>query len=307
MAFLCNSNAERQRVFSAAFAQELPHIPVITAQDIADPTAVRFMLSWTVPDDLERYTNLEILFGLGAGIDQFMSSTLPAGTRLVRMVEDSITRMMQEYVTLGVLAMHRDLIGYLGQQARREWHIRPTPQAPQRRVGVMGLGTLGTAVLERLRLFGFPLSGWSRSVKTIPGVTCYAGRESLESFLAASDILVCLLPLTEETKGILDAATFSALPAGAALVHVGRGGHLNAEALIAALDSGHLRGAMVDVTEPEPLPADHALWAHPGVILTPHVASETLTEAAAETVIANIRRHEAGEPLVGLVELARGY
>ena len=308
MTFLYKADPARGAVWTRHFAKHAPDVTFRMWPDVGDPAAVRYLAAWTMPADLVRtLPNLEVLFCVGAGIDQLDLSAVPPSLPVVRMIEPGLVAGMAEYVTLSVLALHRDWFDYAAQQKAREWkalHVRP---AASRRVGVMGIGVLGEAVLKKLVGFGFPCAGWSRSAREVEGVDCYAGEAGLRPFLARTDILVCLVPLTDSTRGILNRSLFEALADGAALVNVGRGGHLVQSDLLEALDTGRLSRAILDVTDPEPLPRDHSFWTHPRIILTPHIAAETQPETSVDVVLDNIRRHRRGEPLVGLIDRRLGY
>jgi len=305
---LYKSDAARGRAWAAYFAEHAPDITFHVWPDHGDLTQVEYLIAWQAPPDLlAALPNLKVLFSSGAGVDHVDFSAIPPHVQIARMVEPGIIDGMVEYVTMAVLALHRDLFDYLSDQVTGSWKPLEVPPASARRVGVMGLGVLGRAVLDRLATFGFRLRGWNRSARELPGVTCYAGAEALGSFLAECDVLICLLPLTAETRGMLDAKVFDALPRGASVINVGRGGHLDSPALLGALDSGHLSRAILDVTEPEPLPSDHPFWRHPRVFVTPHVASMTQPQTAAPILLANLRRHQRGEPLRDLIDRNRGY
>lgn len=308
MSFVYKADPARAEIWSSLFKQHLPDMPLHIWPDVPRPQEVRFLAAWLPPDDLaRRFPNLEVLFSVGAGVDQLALLQLPPQVKVVRMIEPALVASMAEYVSFAALALHRDMPVYLAQQRAAEWReLRVRPPGSSR-VGVMGMGMLGTAALGQLRSLGFDCAGWNRSPRELAGVRCFTGAEGLQPFLARTDILVCLLPLTEDTRGILDRELFAALPQGAALVNVGRGGHLVEADLLEALDAGQLRAAMLDVCATEPLPADAPLWSHPKIWITPHIASTTQPESAVEAVLANLRRHARGEPLVGQVDPSRGY
>lgn len=214
---------------------------------------------------------------------------------------------MTEYVVMSVLAAHRNLIDYIGFQRERTWRELNVLPASKRSVGIMGAGVLGRASLDALRGFGFRLRVWSRSRQPVDGAASFAGAAELKAFLSECEILVCLVPLTPATRGILNADVFSTLPAGAIVINASRGGNLIERDLLVALDGGHLGGAILDVCEQEPLPAEHPFWSHGKILLTPHIATRTQPETAAETVLANIERHHRGDDLLNVVDPRRGY
>lgn len=309
--FLYKADPARGHLWAEIFRTEAPELDFRLwpeASEAAEAERVHFLATWQPPDRVaERFPRLRVLFSTGAGVDQFDLAALPPSLPLVRMIEPGIVQGMVEYVTHAVLDLHRDMPAYRRLQAQRAWQPLRVCTAGERRVGVLGLGSLGQAVLERLQAFGFDCAGWSRSGRAPAGVRGFAGPQGLDAFLARTELLVCLLPLTAQTRGLLDASLFARLPSGASLVHVGRGPQLVAADLLAALDSGQLAEAVLDVADPEPLPTGDALWRHPRVRLTPHVASMTQPASAARVVLHNLSRFAAGEPMVGLVDRGLGY
>ncbi|MBT0961594.1 2-hydroxyacid dehydrogenase [Denitromonas iodatirespirans] len=308
MSFLYKSEPERGAVWARLFAERMPDMDFRIWPDVGDPSAVQYLAAWEPPENLaETFPNLELVFSVGAGVDQFDFSRIPREVPVVRMIESGLVAGMVEYATLAVLAAHRDWLSYAAQQRDEVWRPIKAHTAGSRRVGVLGLGVLGQAVLAKLQGFGFRCAGWSRSAHELPTIETYAGEAGLDAFLARTDILVCLLPLTEATRGILSKALFDRLAPGAVLVNVGRGGHLVEQDLLDALDSGRLSAAILDVFDTEPLPAGHPFWRHPRIMVTPHIASMTQAESSAEAVLENLRRHRAGLPLIGQVDRSRGY
>ncbi|MGF6852359.1 2-hydroxyacid dehydrogenase [Paraburkholderia sp. CI3] len=307
MTVLYKADPVRGALWAERFAQLAPEVPFRVWPDIGDPTAVRYLVAWQPGDLALTLPNLEVVFSVGAGVDQLDLSQIPAHLPVVRMLEPGIVEGMVEYVTEAVLAIHRDLFDYGLQQRARVWQPMPLRAAASRRIGVLGLGMLGRAVLERLRLFGFACAGWSRSKHALEGIDCYAGEAGLDELLARADILICLLPLTDATRGLLCRRVFDMLPRGASLVHVGRGPQLVSADLLDALQRGQIHSAVLDVTDPEPLPADDPLWAQPRVRITPHIASATRPEPAVDAVLENLRRYRSGERMNGLIDRTRGY
>ncbi|MAD28311.1 MAG: glyoxylate/hydroxypyruvate reductase A [Woeseiaceae bacterium] len=308
MSVLYKGDTRRQQKWQEYFAKFSPEIPFFLEKDIKNPECIKYILAWDYsPEMIENFPNLEVFFALGAGIDQFDLSLFPKHLSLVRLIDPSIIDGMVEYVIFASLALHRDMLQYHQFQSEARWETIQTTLASNRKVGIMGLGSLGQAVINGLKPFGFPLHGWSRSIHDVDGVICYAGPDGLQEFLSNSDILICLIPLTPKTQGILNKSLFDQLPSGAGLINVGRGGHLVEQDLLDSLDEGHLSAAVLDVMAQEPALSDHPFWQHPRIIMTPHIASITNPDSAAQVVIDNLVRHKKGQPMIGEVERVKGY
>ncbi len=261
------------------------------------------------PGFLKTLPKLKAIFSLGAGIDGFlMDPEFPRHIPLVRFVDETLSREMAQYIVMHVLIQHRAEHRFAAAQRESKWRQAMLERRTEdTRIGILGIGEIGTVAATRLRDLGFPVSGWSRTRKTVDGIESFAGAGELDAFLAQSDILVCVLPLTPETRHILNAQLFARLPKGAYVINVARGGHMNEPDLIAALDSGHLSGATLDVFETEPLPETSPIWKHEKIIATPHVAAITSPVAAARYVINGIAAMECGEKLPNIVDMDRGY
>ena len=302
------SDPDRAALWKQIFNERAPDIDFRAWPNVGDPRDITCLLTWDVPTNLrDEFPNIELVYAIGAGVDHIDLSTIPTDVDLVRMMEPGIQASMNEYVLMSVLCAHRNLVEYINQSRDSVWMEIPVIPAKVRRVGIMGAGMLGVGAMNALLPLGFQIRLWSRSRKAIVNAEVFAGADELPSFLSGCDILVCLLPLTPETRGTLNAALFASLPAGAVVINVSRGGNLNQDDLITALDSGHLRAAFLDVCEPEPLPPESALWRHPKIVLTPHIATKTQPQTAADTVIRNIARRRRGEPMDDLVDRQRGY
>ena len=309
MALLFKSDIDREGNWERALRAHKPELEVRTWPDLGDPGEIEYALVWGPPEGLlKTLPNLRAIFSFGAGIDHLASDPdLPHHVPVVRMVEPGLTAGMTEFVVMSVLHHHRFMVDYEVQRRAGIWREIQQVPACGRRVGILGLGVLGTDAALKLAGFGFEMAGWSRGPKEVPGVASFHGPDGLVSFLNRSDILVCLLPLTAETNGILNARILAALPRGAAVVNLARGGHQVEEDLLAALDSGHISGVTLDVFRNEPLPEGHPFWTHPRVVMTPHIASMTIPESAAAAVIENIERIEAGQAPLHRVDFDRGY
>ncbi|SFP08184.1 2-hydroxyacid dehydrogenase [Tranquillimonas alkanivorans] len=255
--------------------------------------------------DFTRFTRTKAVLSLWAGVESIVGNetlTMP----LARMVDDGLTEGMVEWVTGHVLRHHLNIDLHLhGQDG--VWRDWVPPLARDRKVGVLGLGALGSACAQALAALNFDVTGWSRTGKAVDGIACHHGPSGLDTVLARSEIVVLLLPRTPQTENILDAAAIARLPQGAVVVNPGRGALIDDDALLAALDASHLAHATLDVFRTEPLPKDHPFWAHPKVTVTPHIASETRPASAARVIAENIRRGEAGKPLLHLVDRDAGY
>jgi glyoxylate/hydroxypyruvate reductase len=299
-----------QQRFRAALPK---HTVLRQGADAYAPEAIRYAAVWKpTPGLLASLPKLEVIFNLGAGVDAVLGDKTMPQVPLVRVVNTDLSKRMTEYVTLHALLHHRRLPMLLAAQREQAWRAKDQWAASAMRVGIMGLGELGRDAAEVLLRLGFQVAGWSRGKKSLPGMKTYAGAAELGAFLQSTDILVVLVPLTPDTRGMLNRALFQQLsrtgPLGApVLINAGRGG-LQVEAdILACLDDGTLGAATLDVFETEPLPASSRLWSHPNVIVTPHNAADSDADTIAHDVAAQIIAYEDGEPLKDVVDRALGY
>lgn len=282
-------------------------------QDQIDPAEIRYAAVWKPQSGaLKAFPNLAAIFNLGAGVDAVMADASLPPVPLVRVAVGDLTGRMTEYVVLHVLRYHRQQRYLDASQRERVWKPKVQWAAPALRVGVLGMGVLGRDAAEVLKRIGFDVAGWSNTRKDVPGVTSFAGQDELAPFLARTDVLVCLLPLTPQTRGILNRKLFAQLArdgvlGGPVIINAGRGGLQVEDDILAALDDGTLAGATLDVFATEPLPADSPFWAHPGVTVSPHNAADTDPDAISVYVVEQIARFERGLPLANVVDRKRGY
>ncbi|MFD2648427.1 2-hydroxyacid dehydrogenase [Devosia albogilva] len=302
-----------EAAWAAAFTEALAPYPVVRRSDSFDPAQVRYIYVWKPkPDAFEGLTSLKAILSLGAGVDALLKHSALPDVPIVRFVDADLTQRMSDYVVAQVTMHHRLFSRFQADQRARRWNQLYPPSASESTVGVMGLGVLGQDALKRLAALGFTLRGWSRTPKELDGVEVFTGEDEFDAFLSGTDILVNLLPLTPETTGILNYDTFSRLrrdrlAGGPVIVNAARGGHQREADIVRALGDGTLAAASLDVFETEPLPADSPLWDIETCYITPHVAAISDLKSGVRYFSQVIRDHEAGEPLVNVVDRNRGY
>lgn len=309
----CSSRADQ---FAGIVRRLDPALDVRVAPDVGRAEDIRYALAWQPPPGLlATLPNLQLIVSVGAGVDSLLEDATLPHVPMVRFVDPDLTGRMAEYVALHVLFHHRRMTEFRELQVRKVWKYLPEPAAHEVRVGLMGLGVLGSAAAAALKAFGYRQRGWSRQRKSIDGVLCYAGRDELDAFLADTDILAVLLPLTPDTRGILDRALIAKLSRqgrderlpGPVLINAGRGGLQIDADIHAALEAGELYAASLDVFQAEPLPHSSPLWSHPRVVVTPHNAAESAPLAISRYTLKQIGAQQAGTPLDNLVDRQRGY
>ncbi len=289
--------------------EHLPDAEVIAWDPNGGTVNADYAIVWQPPAALfEREPGLKAVFNLGAGVDGLMALPyLPPELTVVRLEDAGMSAQMAEYVLHQVVDISRGMARYRDQQAEARWQIHRPTQRHQWPVGVMGLGQIGQRVARTLAALDYPVSGWSRSAHQLEGVTTYAGTEDLDRFLGATRVLVNTLPLTEQTRDLIDHRLLGKLQADAIVINVGRGEHLVDQDLLQALDDGRVSHAVLDVFRQEPLPAEHPFWRHPSVTITPHVSARTLRDTTIEQISTKIRDHAAGRAISGVVDRSRGY
>ena len=267
-----------------------------------------YAVVWAPPQSfLDEQTQLKCIFNIGAGVDALLKLRLPFKAKVVRLDDAGMSAQMAEFVCHDVIRHFREFDGFAADVAQGIWSFRKPRRRAEFPIGVMGLGVLGERVAKALASFEFPVNGWSRSAKVIEGVRCFTGPEQLDAFLTATRVLVCLLPLTPDTRDIMRLETLARLKPGGYVINVARGAHLVDEDLVTLIDRGHLSGATLDVFRTEPLPQGHPFWHHPKITVTPHTSARTLRDESIAQIVGKIQALERGEPVAGIVEPDRGY
>lgn len=309
MAILFHCPWDNAEQWLAALRAALPDDEFRIWPELGAAAEIDFAMVWQLPHGvLATLPNLLAISSLGAGVDALLADPdLPPGVPITRLIDPLMSDRMAEYVTATVLHYHLGLDVYGQQQAREHWRRHAAVDAPDRTVALLGLGQMGRRCAERLGPLGFNLLGWSRSARTLDGVRCSHGSDALAPVLRAAEIVVLLLPLTDQTTDLMDRAAFAAMPAGSYLINCSRGEIVVGEDLLAALDHGHLAGATLDAFRVEPLPAGDPLWRHPKVRVTPHIASLSAIHTAALILADQVRRARSGAPLRDLVDVGGGY
>ena len=297
--------ADWLKELKAAFPDE----EVRGAPDIGDPSQVEIALvAMQGGPTLAQLPNLKLIVALRAGVEDLVAASgIEPAVPICRAQEPGGDKMIDEYVLMHVLRHHRNMPEFTAAQARREWINLPVKFAEERSVGFMGLGVIALSAARRVRDLGFKTAAWTRTPRTEPGIESFAGRAQLAPFLQRTEILVNVLAVTRETVSIVNAETLALLPRGASFINIGRGEAVDDAALIAALDSGHVSHATLDVFRTEPLPGDHPFWAHPKITLMPHAARRPRAARIIPHAVENIRRFRAGRPLLQIVDRGRGY
>jgi len=272
-------------------AKEFGENQVVLAGDVVDKSKVEIAICWKAPEKmLQEYPNLKMIHSLGAGVDHIFEgkNDIP-GAKIARIVDPQLSEDMFEFVLSIVLNDLKRLTTYRDQQKEKVWKEKKYKSFKEVSIGILGLGVIGRLVAEKMSEMGFQVMGWSRSEKEIKGVDCFMGTEALEVMLSQADYLINILPLTDQTRGFLNADLFSKLKKGAYVVNVGRGPHVDDDELIEAIDRGHLSGAALDVFHQEPLDSTHPFWDHPKILVTPHIASITNIKTAQSQIFENVR------------------
>jgi len=310
---LFHAPASNPQAWQRAFDKAMPEAEFRVWQE-GDDGAADYAVVWKPPLQMlapQQVTrrDLKAIFNIGAGVDAILQlgDGLPAGVPIIRLDDAGMGVQMAEYVTHAVLRYFRRFDQFDAQARERQWRFLKPYEKSEFSVGILGMGLLGQRIAAALAHFEFPLRGWSRSPKALPGIECFSGSEGLDAFLRGSRVVVCVLPLTSETSHILGRANLAMLPKGSFLINVARGGHLVEADLLELVQDGHIAGATLDVFDAEPLPAQHPFWQEPRITVTPHMAALTLRDESALQIAEKIRALQRGEAVAGIVDRTKGY